>query len=63
MTPFLTVPAALVSLILFCAVYVFIFSFGTYYIYRLLRGGPSNRPTPIVHQEPVAAPGYIATGE
>src|SRR6201993_3101113 len=40
-TPFLTASAALTSLILFCAVYVFIFSFGTYYIYRLLRGGPS----------------------
>src|SRR6201998_2222257 len=56
MTPFLTAPAALISLILFCAVYVFIFSFGTYYIYRLLRGGPSNRPMSIVPQEPVAAP-------
>jgi cytochrome d ubiquinol oxidase subunit I len=63
MTPFLTAPAALISLILFCAVYVFIFSFGTYYIYRLLRGGPPNRPMPVVHQEPVAAPGYIAAGE
>jgi cytochrome bd ubiquinol oxidase subunit I len=63
MTPFLTAPAALISLILFCAVYVFIFSFGTYYIYRLLRGGPSNRPMSVVHQEPVAAPGYIAAGE
>ena len=62
-TPFLTAPAALISLILFCAVYVFIFSFGTYYIYRLLRGGPSNRPMSVVHQEPVAAAGYIAAGE
>jgi cytochrome d ubiquinol oxidase subunit I len=63
MTPFLTAPAALISLILFCAVYVFIFSFGTYYIYRLLRGGPSNRPMSVVHQELVAAAGYIALGE
>ena len=63
MTPFLTAPAALISLILFCAVYVFIFSFGTYYIYRLLRGGPSNQPVSVVHQEPAAAPGYIAAGE
>jgi cytochrome bd ubiquinol oxidase subunit I len=63
MTPFLTAPAALITLILFCAVYVFIFSFGTYYIYRLLRGGPSNRPMSVVHQEPVAAPGYVAAGE
>src|ERR1700757_453067 len=63
MTPFLTAPAALISLILFCAVYVFIFSFGTYYIYRLLRGGPSNPPMSVVHQEPVVAPAYIAAGE
>ena len=63
MTPFLTAPAALTSLILFCAVYVFIFSFGTYYIYRLLRGGPSNWSMSVVHQEPVAAAGYIAAGE
>ncbi|HZV07683.1 MAG TPA: cytochrome ubiquinol oxidase subunit I [Gemmataceae bacterium] len=63
MTPFLTAPAALISLILFCTVYVFIFSFGTYYIYRLLRGGPSHRPMSVVHQEPIAAPGYIAAGE
>jgi len=63
MTPFLTAPAALITLILFCAVYVFIFSFGTYYIYRLLCGGPSNRPVSVVPQEPVAVPGYIAAGE
>jgi len=63
MTPFLTAPAALITLILFCAVYVFIFSFGTYYIYRLLRGGPSNWSMSVVHQEPVAAAGYIAAGE
>src|SRR6202008_2230855 len=63
MTAFLTAPAALTSLILFCAVYVFIFSFGTYSIYRLLRGGPSNWSMSVVHQEPVAAAGYIAAGE
>jgi cytochrome bd ubiquinol oxidase subunit I len=58
MTPFLTAPAALSSLILFCAVYVFIFSFGTYYIYRLLRDGPS-----VADQKSVVAPGYITAGE
>jgi cytochrome d ubiquinol oxidase subunit I len=42
MTPFLTAPAALTSLVLFGAIYVFIFSFGTFYIYRLLRAGPSR---------------------
>jgi cytochrome d ubiquinol oxidase subunit I len=40
MTPFLTTRAATISLVVFCAVYVFIFSFGTLYIYRLLRAGP-----------------------
>ena len=43
-TPFLTASAAMTSLILFVAVYVFIFSFGTYYIYRLLRAGPAGVP-------------------
>ncbi|WP_426418947.1 cytochrome ubiquinol oxidase subunit I [Bradyrhizobium genosp. A] len=39
-TPFLTTPVALTSLIIFCALYTFIFAFGIYYIYRLLRAGP-----------------------
>src|SRR6476660_9046370 len=42
MTPFLTAKAALVSLIVFCYVYTFIFAFGVYYIYRLLRAGPAG---------------------
>jgi cytochrome d ubiquinol oxidase subunit I len=42
MTPFLTAPTALTSLIVFGAVYSFIFAFGTYYIYRLLRAGPAG---------------------
>jgi cytochrome d ubiquinol oxidase subunit I len=75
MTPFLTQPAAMTSLILFGAVYVFIFSFGTFYIYRLLRAGPTqiavpvtygaspNRPMSLPEQEPIAAPSYIEAGE
>ena len=63
-TPFLTAPAAMTSLVLFGAVYVFIFSFGTFYIYRLLRAGPSrltaqpsyaaapNRPMSLSEQAP-----------
>jgi cytochrome d ubiquinol oxidase subunit I len=43
MTPFLTARTALTSLIVFCGVYSFIFVFGTYYIYRLLRAGPQGR--------------------
>ena len=42
MTPFLTTRAATISLVVFGAVYTFIFAFGTYYIYRLLRAGPAG---------------------
>jgi cytochrome bd ubiquinol oxidase subunit I len=40
MTPFLTARAAAISLVVFFAVYSFIFGFGVFYIYRLLRTGP-----------------------
>ena len=43
LTPFLTTRAAAISLIVFCAIYLFIFSFGVLYIYRLLRVGPVGR--------------------
>jgi cytochrome d ubiquinol oxidase subunit I len=39
-TPFLTTRAAAVSLVVFCTIYSFIFAFGIFYIYRLLRAGP-----------------------
>src|SRR3984957_12513374 len=39
-TPFLTMHAALVSLLVFCSLYAFLFVFGTYYVHRLLRIGP-----------------------
>ena len=64
-TPFLTAPAAMCSLVLFGAIYMFIFSFGTFYIYRLLRAGPSsaaaheaqgatpNRPMSFADNEPM----------
>ena len=42
MTPFLTAQAAATTLILFAAVYSFIFSFGIYFIYRLLHAGPAG---------------------
>ena len=42
-TPFLTARAALVSLLLFCSLYGFLFVFGTYYVHRLLRIGPVDR--------------------
>jgi cytochrome d ubiquinol oxidase subunit I len=48
-TPFLTARAAAISLVVFCAVYLFIFSFGTFYIYRLLRAGPAGLPPSPAH--------------
>ena len=42
MTPFLTARTALISLVVYCAVYTFIFAFGIFYIYRLLRAGPGG---------------------
>jgi cytochrome bd ubiquinol oxidase subunit I len=42
-TPFLTARAALISLLLFCSLYGFLFVFGTYYVHRLLRIGPVER--------------------
>ncbi len=43
MTPFLTTRAATISLLIFCAIYAFIFAFGMFYIYRLIRTGPVGR--------------------
>src|SRR3984957_4853418 len=40
LTPFLTTREAAISLVVFGSVYLFIFSFGVLYIYRLLRAGP-----------------------
>jgi cytochrome d ubiquinol oxidase subunit I len=58
MTPFLTTPVALTSLVVFCALYSFIFAFGTYYIYRLLRAGPEGRlvlpPTAAIPNRPMS---------
>jgi cytochrome d ubiquinol oxidase subunit I len=63
-TPFLTARTATISLIVFCAVYAFIFAFGVFYIYQLLRAGPvvslarppvvavPNRPMSVV-DEPI----------
>jgi cytochrome d ubiquinol oxidase subunit I len=39
MTPFLTAQTAAISLVIFAIVYSFIFSFGIFYIYRLMRTG------------------------
>jgi cytochrome bd ubiquinol oxidase subunit I len=75
MTPFLTTRTATASLVIFCAVYAFIFGFGTFYIYRLLRAGPSgslietpsgaapNRPMSLAGNGPAVARGYLGAGE
>ncbi len=42
MTPFLTAREVGVSLVVSCVVYTFIFVFGIFYIYRLLRTGPAG---------------------
>src|SRR6202012_1791245 len=49
MTPFLTPREAVLSLAIFCAVYAFIFLFGTFYIYRLIRTGPARKPFATPH--------------
>ena len=74
MTPFLTAQAALVSLIVFCAVYSFVFIFGIFYIYKPLRAGPEghlvlppagavpNRPMSVVHSD-LTGPRQLPAGE
>jgi cytochrome bd ubiquinol oxidase subunit I len=68
-TPFLTARTAMISLIVYCVVYSFIFAFGTYYIHRLLRAGPEghlvlppsaavpNRPMSVLDDHHLASAG------
>jgi cytochrome d ubiquinol oxidase subunit I len=75
MTPFLTARAATISLLVFCAVYTFIFAFGILYIYRLLRAGPvghlierpagavPNRPMSLADQRLRSDTRYVVAGE
>jgi cytochrome bd ubiquinol oxidase subunit I len=75
LTPFLTAHEATISLVVFCAVYSFIFSFGTFYIYHLLRVGPvgrlvmppaaaiPNRPLSVVDEPMPPGPHHLAAGE
>jgi cytochrome bd ubiquinol oxidase subunit I len=74
LTPTLTAPSALVSLVVYCAVYTFIFLFGIFYIYKLLRLGPveplvlppagavPNRPMSVVHSD-LTGPRHLPAGE
>jgi cytochrome d ubiquinol oxidase subunit I len=75
MTPFLSTRAATISLVVFCAVYSFIFVFGIFYIYRLLRVGPAghlalppsaaipNRPMSVIDAGVTPRPGHAPAGE
>ena len=75
MTPFLSTRAAAISLLVFCAVYSFIFAFGIFYIYRLLRTGPAgrlilppvfaipNRPLSVVDEPLNADATHLSIGE
>jgi cytochrome d ubiquinol oxidase subunit I len=57
-TPTLTTPEAAASLAFFVCVHGLIFSFGTFYIYRLLRAGPTATPLmPVNPKRPLAVPG------
>jgi len=63
-TPTLTVQAVVISLTIFVTVYLIIFSFGTLYVYRLLRAGPVE-PEPIVganSKRPLAVIGAAIPG-
>jgi cytochrome bd ubiquinol oxidase subunit I len=75
LTPFLTTRSAAISLIVFCAIYTFIFAFGALYIHWLLRIGPvgrlaeppaaaiPNRPLSVVDEPLAAGPDQAAPGE
>jgi cytochrome d ubiquinol oxidase subunit I len=60
-TPFLTTTQVTTSLTIFVLVYALIFSFGSLYVYRLLRAGPipAAAPTPISSnpKRPLSIPG------
>jgi cytochrome bd ubiquinol oxidase subunit I len=74
-TPFLTARAATISLIVFCAVYAFIFTFGVFYIHQLLRAGPAgalvrapvaalpNRPMSVVDEPTTVRSAHVEAGE
>ena len=74
-TPFLTTREAMISLVVFCAVYLFIFAFGTLYIYRLLRAGPigslvlppkaatPNRPMSVLDHATLGDSASLVSGE
>jgi cytochrome bd ubiquinol oxidase subunit I len=74
-TPFLTTAAAMISLVVLCALYTFIFAFGVFYIHQLLRAGPvgllarppaaaiPNRPMSVVDEPVTVSPLRVGEGE
>jgi len=64
-TPTLTVEAVMASLIIFVVVYLVIFSFGTLYVYRLLKAGPieASHPLPDNPKRPLAVAGGTPLAE
>src|SRR6202167_672260 len=56
MTPFLTTREATISLVIFCAVYAFIFLFGAFYIYRLIYTGPRGKLFEVPHDVAIPNP-------
>ena len=64
-TPHLTVAATLTSLIFFGIIYLLIFSFGTLFIYRMLKAGPSAGAAPSAAnaKRPLALPGASPEAE
>ena len=64
-TPTLTVEAVIASLIIFVVVYLIIFSFGTLYVYRLLKAGPieTSHPLPDNPKRPLAVAGGSPVAE
>jgi cytochrome d ubiquinol oxidase subunit I len=76
MTPFLSARTVEISLAVYCVVYSFVFAFGTYYIYRLLRAGPvgtlvrppaaavPNRPMSVVEEHHLTSTAnHVPAGE
>jgi cytochrome d ubiquinol oxidase subunit I len=75
MTPFLTTRQATISLVIFCAIYAFIFAFGTFYIYGLIRIGPAgklvetprlavpSRPMSLADAASIHQPSHAGAGE
>ena len=65
----------IISFVIFCSVYTFIFLFGTFYIYRLIDKGPvrkpfevphlvvPNRPMSLPDDEPILEPSHAGAGE